>query len=149
MKKRVVLALAVVAAAVLVMIYEWRGAKQEVPPAAAPAAAGANGGAPANRMEHYVVAFLYRGPKWTREETPETAKIQDGHMANIRAMAASGKLVAAGPFEDDTTLRGLFVFHDVTVDEARALCDKDPAIAAGRLTAELHPWFSAAGIGAR
>jgi uncharacterized protein len=97
-------------------------------------------------MEHYVVAFLKRGPKWTPEVTEETRRIQSGHMANIRRMADSGKLVLAGPFEDNTELRGMFIFR-CSLDEAKKEAAQDPAVQAGRLVLEFHPWFSARGIG--
>lgn len=97
-------------------------------------------------MTTYYVGFLYRGPKWTPERTPETEKIQEGHMANIRRLAKEGKLLLAGPFSDGGDLRGMFVFTVASIEEAKALADTDPAVQAGRLRIELHPWFSAKGI---
>jgi uncharacterized protein len=97
-------------------------------------------------MTTYYMAFLYRGAKWTPEETAETKKIQQGHMDNIQRMADSGKLVLAGPFMDDGDLRGIFIFQGVTREEAEQLCASDPAVKAGRLRIELHPWFAAKGI---
>jgi len=67
-------------------------------------------------------------------------------MANIRKMAAAGKLLLAGPFSDDGKLRGMFVFQVGSLEAAKALTDGDPAVQAGRLVAEIHPWFSAKGI---
>jgi len=101
---------------------------------------------PHYEMTTYYVGLLYRGPAWTPEVTPETQAIQKGHMENIGRLAASGKLILAGPFSDDTALRGMFVFQVASLEEATALCDTDPAVKAGRLKVELHPWFSAKGI---
>src|SRR5882724_9451081 len=97
-------------------------------------------------MTTYYIAFLYRGAKWTPQETAETARIQEEHLANIQRLAKGGKLVLAGPFTDDGELRGMFVLQGVSLDEARALAANDPAVKAGRLRIELHPWFAAAGI---
>lgn len=97
-------------------------------------------------MSHYVVGFLRKGPAWAAEETADARKIQEGHMANIRKMAAAGKLIVAGPFEDHGELRGMFIFNVSPVDEARALADADPAIRTHRLVLELHPWFAAKGL---
>jgi uncharacterized protein YciI len=88
----------------------------------------------------YYLGFLKRGDKWSPEETPERQRIQDGHMANIRRLHEMGKLVAAGPFLEDGDLRGIFVFKVATMDEALALTNTDPAVQAGRLRIELHPW---------
>ena len=97
-------------------------------------------------MTTYYVAFLYRGPAWSSEDTPERTKLQEGHMANIQRMAESGKLLLAGPFADDGDLRGLFVFRTSTLEEAKALAEQDPAVKAGRLRLEWHPWYSAKNI---
>ncbi len=91
-------------------------------------------------MTEYVFGVLARGPKWTKEVTEETKKLQAGHMANINRLAQAGKLVLAGPFEGDGDRRGVFIFKVPTLAEAQALTDTDPAVAAGRLKIELHRW---------
>lgn len=97
-------------------------------------------------MTTYQVAFLVKGPAWTPEQTEETKKIQEGHMANISRMAATGKLLIAGPFTDGGDLRGMFIFRVATLEEARALAEQDPAVKAGRLKFEWHPWFAAKNV---
>ena len=98
-------------------------------------------------MDRYLFAILSRGPGWTPERTPHTDSLQAGHMANLQHMAKIGVLVGAGPFEGNGAQRGLFLFHGVSIDSARRLCDADPAVKAGRLTLELHPWLAPKGIG--
>jgi uncharacterized protein len=97
-------------------------------------------------MTTYYVGFLLRGPKWTPEVTPEVERIQKEHLAHIRKMAESGKLILAGPFMDGGNLRGMFVFRVETIEEAKTLSEADPAVKAGRLVVDLHPWYSAKGI---
>jgi uncharacterized protein len=100
---------------------------------------------PLKLMTAYL-AFLVRGEKWTPEKTPQTEEIQKGHMANIHRLADMKKLVVAGPFGDNGTLRGIFVFRVASLEEARALTLTDPAVQAGRLALELHPWSVPEGI---
>lgn len=91
-------------------------------------------------------AFLTRGEKWTAEKTPATEEIQKGHMANINRLAEMKKLIAAGPFGDNGRLRGIFVFRVGSLEEARALTATDPAVQAGRLAVEIHPWMVPEGV---
>ena len=117
------------------------------PQAEQPAAREERGVGPGGyEMTTYYVGFLYRGPNWTPEETAETRRLQEAHMANIVKMGAQGKLVIAGPFADNGDLRGLYVFRAASAEEAKALVESDPLVQAGRLRFELHPWYAAKNI---
>lgn len=98
------------------------------------------------KMTTAYLAFLKRGAKWTPEKTTQTEEIQKGHMANINRLAETKKLVVAGPFGDNGTLRGIFVFKVGSLEEAKALAETDPAVQAGRLALDIHPWQVPEGI---
>jgi uncharacterized protein YciI len=97
-------------------------------------------------MKEYQFAFLTKGPAWTAVATEDTKKLQVAHLANIKRLAEEGKLVAAGPFLDGGHLRGVFVFDVGSIEAARALAETDPAVKAGRLSLEFHPWLLAEGM---
>jgi uncharacterized protein len=101
---------------------------------------------PKYEMTTYHVVFLKRGPNSSREVTPESTRIQKEHLAHLTKMAASGKMLLAGPFADGGDLRGMCVYLTATLAEARELAEADPAVKAGRLVVEVHPWMSAKGI---
>ena len=92
------------------------------------------------------LAFLTRGSKWTPQSTPETQEIQKKHLANIQRLADMKKLVVAGPFGDSGVLRGIFVFRVDSIAEAKQLSETDPAVQAGRLALDIHPWVVPEGI---
>ena len=97
-------------------------------------------------MRQYVVAFLYKGPNPV-DDPEESKKMMKGHLANIQRLHDEGKIILAGPYLSKTDLRGYFLFDTDSVDAAQAWCDTDPAISAGVFRVDLHPWYSAKGIG--
>lgn len=98
------------------------------------------------KLTQMFLAFLTRGDKWTPEKTPATEEIQKGHMANINRLAEMKKLIAAGPFGDNGRRRGIFVFRVASLEEAKALTATDPAVQAGRLAMDIHPWMVPEGV---
>jgi uncharacterized protein YciI len=97
-------------------------------------------------MITYYLGLVMRGPAWTPERTPETQALQEAHLANMRSLHEAGQLVVAGPITDGGDLRGIFVFKVGSLEEARALADTDPAVKAGRLKVDLHPWMVEKGV---
>jgi uncharacterized protein YciI len=97
-------------------------------------------------MTTYYMVFLRKGPNWTATSTPETKEIQQAHLANIVRLQKEGKMAVAGPFMDRGDILGIFIYQNVTSDEAKALTETDPAVRAGRLVMEVHPWYAAKGL---
>jgi len=97
-------------------------------------------------MKTYVLALLKQGPRRLMIDSVTATNLQKAHLANITRLADEGKLVIAGPFMDNTDLKGIYIFDVKTIEEAQKLCETDPAIKAGSLMMELHPWYGSAAI---
>jgi uncharacterized protein len=97
-------------------------------------------------MSQYVLALFRRVPN--RPEIPEAEadRIQEAHMANLRRLTELGELLTAGPFLEDTDLRGVGVFAAGPVERIRALTASDPAIVSGQLSLDLFTWYAPAGL---
>lgn len=117
------------------------GAAKAEPAAAAPAASGMPDG-----MKQYWFVMLKRGPKRAEPISPERgAELQAGHMAHMAEQHAAGRLVMAGPFGDDGDWRGIQIYDAGSQAEVEAICAEDPAVQAGRLACEVHPWWGQVG----
>ncbi|NUM72636.1 MAG: hypothetical protein HUU43_17485, partial [Ignavibacteriaceae bacterium] len=91
-------------------------------------------------MQQYWFVMLKRGENRSLDSLT-AVKLQEGHMANINKMAEMGKLKLAGPFADKGDWRGIFIMVTDSQQEAEELVNQDPAIQAGRLAYEIHPWY--------
>jgi uncharacterized protein YciI len=100
---------------------------------------------PKYEMTTYYFGLLTRGPNAGAGTPEEREKIQTAHLANIQRLHDAGKLLVAGPFADSGEWRGIFIYKCASLEEARQLAATDPAVAAGRLQVEIHPWMTAKG----
>jgi|ERR1051326_2104698 uncharacterized protein YciI len=98
---------------------------------------------PENQIRQYWFVMLTAGNNRSQDSLT-AAKIQEGHMANINRLYKEGKLKLAGPFGDEGKWIGIFIFDCPTKEEVEKLVKTDPAIEAGRLNYEIHPWWTAA-----
>jgi len=96
-------------------------------------------------MRQYVMALLKTGPTKITDKA-EMTKLQNAHLQNIQRLADEGKLAVAGPFTDGKEIEGIFIFNVTTVEEAKTLTETDPAIKAGVLVMELHPFYCSAAL---
>ncbi len=90
-----------------------------------------------------VVGIRRKGPSWKADlNTPEGRRMLQAHGKVIAKMEATGKLIAAGPFGDPSDLRGLLLFRDCTIEEARRMASEDPVVQSGQITIEYHTWMA-------
>lgn len=97
----------------------------------------------ASEPDHFFV-FLRRPAGAPVLDDATAAALQSAHMANIRRLYEEGHLVMAGPFLDDTALRGVFVFRTSDPSVARDWLASDPAVQAHRLAGDIHPFSASA-----
>jgi len=93
------------------------------------------------KVKQFWFVLLTKGNNRTQDSVT-AAKIQQGHMANITRLYNEGKIKVSGPYGDDGNWRGIFVFDAATKEEVETLLTTDPAISSGRLSYEIHPWWT-------
>ena len=98
-------------------------------------------------MRSYVFATLLTGPNdATITDAEKRGELFKGHFANMGRLAKEGKLVLAGPFVEGAPKRGLFIFNVATIEEAEALVQSDPSIAAGIFKVEFTKYYGTAAL---
>jgi uncharacterized protein YciI len=99
--------------------------------------------APKYEMATTTLALLAKAPGAKPLGEREIQSIQERHLAYLRQLLDERKALLEGPIHGKAPMTSVIVLDVPTVEEARAILDKDPWIASGQLAAEIHPWFSA------
>jgi len=97
-------------------------------------------------QEKLVFGFLMRGTNRVQLAAEESQKIQAGHLGYMTELHKQGKLIATGPFMEDSDMRGIVIYRVANVAEAKALAAGDPAVEAGRLVIDARPWMTFKGM---
>jgi len=97
---------------------------------------------PESKLMQFQLALMKRGPKWSPEPSRERAAMRQRHLAHLRSMLEANKLMIAGAIRDDNELIEVHIFRTKSAEEATAWLNQDPAVSAGYLVPELHPWWS-------
>jgi len=90
-------------------------------------------------LKDYFFVMLTDGPNNNQDSVTEV-KLMAGHVSNLFRLKKMGKLILSGPFTDQGKWFGMFFFDCKTEAEVEVYLKTDPAIAAGRLNYEIHPW---------
>ena len=94
----------------------------------------------------YTLVLLRRPADAPQMSDEELDALQARHLAYRAELKRQGKIVANGPFDEqtDTNMRGLSIFA-CDLAEAARLSDDDPSVQTGRLAYDLMEWWVAAG----
>ena len=85
----------------------------------------------------HLVPRLYSDAAWTDQDKAAVNR----HLANFREAIKSGQLILAGrTMEPGDKTFGIAIFEAKDEEAARKFMEGDPAVAAGVMTAELHPF---------
>lgn len=74
------------------------------------------------------------GPAWDAAKPPQEQLFFSEHSAHLRRLREQGRLVMGARYAD----KGLLVLRAASENEARALLQDDPSLAAGVFIVELH-----------
>jgi uncharacterized protein YciI len=85
----------------------------------------------------YSIVFLNKKSDAEILSKEQSAKIMEGHMANIGRLHEDGKLLAAGPFHGGG---GIFILSTTSTEEAKQWLSTDPGVQANRWNVEILPY---------
>jgi uncharacterized protein YciI len=118
----------VVMALVALLAAAGRGGNAQ-PPSPSPSA-------PASPPAKLFAVVIRTGPAWDPAKPPGEQRLFKEHSQNIGRLKSEGRLAVGGRFSD----MGLLLVKAASAQEAQALMDQDPSLAAGTFKAEIHPW---------
>lgn len=97
-------------------------------------------------FDQFSLVLLLTGPKDDEIDEQTRDEIQDAHLNHLATLHEAGLLIAAGPLVGgvETGYRGASILN-VGADEARDLCEQDPAVQAGVFDVKILPWLVPSG----
>ena len=97
-------------------------------------------------MKYYTLVILKSGSAKIESKTKRDTLFR-GHLDNIRKLAISGKLIVAGPLDqNEKSYRGIYILDVRTIKEAEKLLETDAAIKAGVFDTEIFKWYGSAAL---
>jgi uncharacterized protein len=103
-------------------------------------------GADERGMKMYVLVILKTGTA-NITDTTIRAQLFRGHFANINKLAGEGKMLTAGPIEDNSQqYRGIFLFNVADISEAKDLLEGDPTVVQHIFEPLYFLWYGSAAL---
>ncbi len=98
---------------------------------------------PAHKLVQFQMAIVRKGPNWKNDKSVYVPPLHQ-HIDYVNSLITSGKVVMAG-LSGDTLASGIIdvvIFRTSSADEAKGWANEDPALKAGFVVNEMHPWWS-------
>lgn len=96
-------------------------------------------------MRQYVLCLLNIGVKKLMA-SEDFKKVEEAHLQYMEKLVAEGKVVLAGPMTKPNKFSGLLVFNAGSIEEVKALMEKDPKVKEKLIIPEYELWTSSAAI---
>lgn len=97
-------------------------------------------------MKMYYLAILKTGKAEAKSDATSEILFR-GHMDNIIKLSKEGKLIVAGPLQENPDkYRGIFIFAAASKEEVEQYLKDDPAIKAGLFDTEIYNWYGSAAL---
>lgn len=97
-------------------------------------------------MKMYYLVILKTGRVETKDDATSELLFR-GHMDNISRLSKEGKLIVAGPLQENPQhYRGIFIFTATSKEEVEQYLKDDPAIKAGVFEPEIYNWYGSAAL---
>lgn len=97
-------------------------------------------------MKMYYFVILKTGKAEVTDDATKTILFR-GHMDNITRLAKEGKLIVAGPLQENANnYTGIFIFSAGSKEEVNEYLKADPAIKAGIFEADVYNWYGSAAL---
>jgi uncharacterized protein YciI len=90
-------------------------------------------------LQHFFAKLLPPRATFAEDMTDDEVKVMNEHQAYTQGHLDAGRVQLYGPVRDPRGIFGIAILAVENEAEARAIMDKDPSVAGGLNTYELHP----------